>query len=104
MKSNTFCRTTCAIAVSTALLASGAAFAQQSEEGEKQTKGLERIEVTARKTVETLQEVPVSITSVGAVELAEHGMSVMTEICKYSMGGQHSDPDLIFGNCGVVHN
>jgi iron complex outermembrane receptor protein len=46
--------------------------------------GLERIEVTARKTLESLQSVPVSVTSVGAQELAENGISVMTEIQQFS--------------------
>ena len=82
MKSNIFCRTACAIAVSSALLVPVSVMAQES--GSEETRGLERIEVTARKTVETLQEVPVSITSIGAAELAENGMSVMTEIQQFS--------------------
>jgi len=45
---------------------------------------LERIEVTARKTVENLQEVPVAVTSIGAQELAENGISVMTEVQQFS--------------------
>ncbi|TMN87895.1 ligand-gated channel protein, partial [Pseudoalteromonas sp. S558] len=45
---------------------------------------LERIEVTARKTVENLQEVPVAVTSIGAHELAETGISVMTEVQQFS--------------------
>lgn len=47
-------------------------------------KGLERIEVTARKTVESLQSVPVAITSIGATELAENGISVITELQRFS--------------------
>ncbi|MGV2873701.1 TonB-dependent receptor [Colwellia sp. E150_009] len=47
-------------------------------------KGLERIEVTARKTTENLQTVPVTLTSIGAAELAENGISVMTEIQRFS--------------------
>jgi iron complex outermembrane receptor protein len=70
----------CAIAVGTVLFASGNLQAQESDN----KKGLERIEVTARKTVESLQEVPVSITSIGAVELDEKGISVLTEIQQFS--------------------
>ncbi|GAA0853250.1 TonB-dependent receptor [Aliiglaciecola litoralis] len=46
--------------------------------------GLEKIEVTARKTVETLQEVPIAVTSVGAAKLEEIGASVITEIAQFS--------------------
>lgn len=45
---------------------------------------LEKIEVTARKTVESIQEVPVSITSIGAAELSEKGISVLTEVQQFS--------------------
>ena len=46
--------------------------------------GLERIEVTARKTLESLQNVPVSVTSIGAEQLAQNGISVMTEVQQFS--------------------
>lgn len=49
-----------------------------------QDKGLERIEVTARKTVESLQSVPVSVTSIGSAELSENGISVITEVQRFS--------------------
>lgn len=69
----------CAIACSAALLATPQILhAQESE------KGLERIEVTARKTVETLQEVPISITSLGAEQLSEMGAAVITEVAQFS--------------------
>nr|WP_252736182.1 TonB-dependent receptor [Aestuariibacter sp. A3R04] len=56
-----------------------------AQEDTEQTAGkLERIEVTARKTVESLQETPVAITSVGAAELNEKGISVLTEIQQFS--------------------
>lgn len=54
------------------------AFAQDDESK------LERIEVTARKTVESLQEVPVSITSLGADALAAKGIEVITEVQQFS--------------------
>ena len=45
---------------------------------------LERIEVTARKTAESLQSVPVAVTSVGAEQLAQNGISAMTEVQQFS--------------------
>ncbi|OFC69299.1 TonB-dependent receptor [Alteromonas confluentis] len=77
-----FARTLCAVAVTTACLSSQSALAQDTEDASRGK--LERIEVTARKTVESLQETPVAITSVGAVELAEKGISVLTEIQQFS--------------------
>jgi len=50
----------------------------------KKDKVLERIEVTARKTAESLQEVPVAITSISASDLAERGIEVITEVQQFS--------------------
>lgn len=66
-------------AIACGLAAAGLSYAQESS-----INGLETIEVTARKTVETLQEVPISITSVGAIKLEEVGASVLTEIQQFS--------------------
>lgn len=74
-----FNQSLCALAVGAVLFTSGSLQAQETEK-----KGLERIEVTARKTVESLQEVPVSITSIGEAELDEKGISVLTEIQQFS--------------------
>lgn len=74
-----FNQSLCALAVGAVLFTSGSLQAQEAEK-----KGLERIEVTARKTVESLQEVPVSITSIGEAELDEKGISVLTEIQQFS--------------------
>ena len=65
-------------------IACGLAAASLSYAQESTNSGLETIEVTARKTVETLQEVPISITSVGAIKLEEVGASVLTEIQQFS--------------------
>ncbi|OUS23464.1 ligand-gated channel protein [Thalassotalea sp. 42_200_T64] len=46
--------------------------------------GLEHIEVTARKTAENLQNVPVAITSIGAEQLSQSGISVLTELQQFS--------------------
>ena len=81
MKTNNYCRTACAIAVTSALFATCNVSAQEAEANES---GLERIEVTARKSVESLQEVPVTVTSIGAAELAEKGISVLTEVQQFS--------------------
>jgi len=70
------------LAVSLALLSATSVAAEQAPKVKKAE--LERIEVTARKTVENLQEVPVAVTSIGAQELAENGISVMTEVQQFS--------------------
>lgn len=58
-------------------------FANQPENGEKKAE-LERIQVTARKTVENLQQVPVAVTSIGATELAEKGIAELIEVQQFS--------------------
>lgn len=79
---NTFSKSLCAIAISSTLMSSAVYAAEESQE--KKVAGLEIIEVTARKTTENLQETPVAMTSVGAAELAENGISVMTEVQRFS--------------------
>ena len=74
-------RSLCALAV-TAAFSATPLMAQEQAPAEK--KGLERIEVTARKTVESLQEVPISVTSIGGLELDEKGIAVLTEIQQFS--------------------
>ncbi|MAF75722.1 MAG: hypothetical protein CMF17_07680, partial [Idiomarinaceae bacterium] len=70
----------------TGALSSASVWAQDNAKQEEQQASdkLERIEVTARRTNESLQEVPVAVTSVSASELAESGISVMTEIQQFS--------------------
>lgn len=72
----------CALAVSAALSIGTQVQAQETAEAEKGK--LERIQVTARKTTENLQEVPIAVTSIGAKELSEKGISVITEIQQFS--------------------
>jgi iron complex outermembrane receptor protein len=74
-----FNQSLCALAVGTVLFSSGNLQAQQAPK-----KALERIEVTARKTTESLQEVPIAVTSIGEMELNELGISVLTEIQQFS--------------------
>tara|TARA_B100000929_G_scaffold202060_1_gene160587 strand:- start:92 stop:2362 length:2271 start_codon:yes stop_codon:yes gene_type:complete len=79
----TFTRTLCATAVMMACMGAQPALAQDAEDGASKGK-LEKIEVTARRTVESLQEVPVAITSLGEAELLEKGIENLTEIQQFS--------------------
>jgi iron complex outermembrane recepter protein len=54
------------------------------EDSKYESAGLERIQVTARKSVENLQEVPVTMTSVSAEDLALNGTQVITEVQQLS--------------------
>lgn len=85
MKQHNRNRSYLALAIATALT-SNLAFAQETTDASPAAKdsGLERIEVTARKTTENLQTVPVSLTSIGAAELTVNGISVMTEVQRFS--------------------
>ncbi|TKB47521.1 TonB-dependent receptor [Thalassotalea mangrovi] len=76
-------KTLCALAVSAAIFGPVTASAQEEQEA-LDSAGLERIEVTARKTVENLQEVPVAVTSIGSEELATNGIEVLTEVQQFS--------------------
>ena len=79
MKNNKTNYTSIALAVAFALNAP-VTFAADEE---KET-GLEIIEVTARKTAENIQQVPVAVTSISAGDLAEAGVSVITEVQQFS--------------------
>jgi iron complex outermembrane receptor protein len=72
----------CALAVGAALSVGTQVQAQETQEVREGK--LERIQVTARKTTENLQEVPIAVTSIGAKELSEKGISVITEIQQFS--------------------
>jgi iron complex outermembrane receptor protein len=72
-----------AITISAALT-SQSIMAAETNEQIKNDPTLERIEVTARKSLESLQSVPVAITSIGAAQLAQNGISVMTEVQQFS--------------------
>tara|TARA_R100001129_G_scaffold164756_1_gene131072 strand:+ start:1424 stop:3631 length:2208 start_codon:yes stop_codon:yes gene_type:complete len=79
MKQPKFQKSMIAAAVAT-LLGSPAALAQQNEEAEVDEGKLERIEVTARRTNESLQEVPVSVSAFGEQELEQSGIEDITEL------------------------
>jgi len=71
-----------ALAISASLLLSGGAIA---EEATKETKALkiEVIEVTATKRVESIQDVPMSITAVSGEAIAEAGIKDLSEMSAY---------------------
>ncbi|MFT5755540.1 MAG: iron complex outermembrane receptor protein [Alteromonadaceae bacterium] len=71
------------IAITTALVTSST-FAAEEAQVDKNEPSLERIEVTARKSIENLQEVPVAVTSISADELFEKGIEVLTEVQQFS--------------------
>ena len=70
-----------ALAISSCFAAS--ALAQETAKEQDEVK-LERIEVTARRTVESLQQVPVAVTSIGAADIAERGLESVVEIQQFS--------------------
>lgn len=85
-----FRRTLCAVAVSSALLGFGLpAMAQDAEEAEpaettEEVRRLERITVTARRTVENLQDVPVAVTSISEAQILERGLETIIEVAQFS--------------------
>ncbi|MDX1676770.1 TonB-dependent receptor, partial [Arsukibacterium sp.] len=70
-----------ALAISSCLAAPVMA---QDDAGAEAELKLERIEVTARRTVESLQEVPVAVTSIGADDIAQRGLSSVVEVQQFS--------------------
>lgn len=67
-----------------AAISSQNAIAEEASAAETEETGLERIEVTARKSIESLQEVPVAVTSISADEMSERGIEVLTEVQQFS--------------------
>ena len=87
MKTTAFKRSLCALAVTAAMASmASTAWAQESESEEEaqEERVLERIEVTARRTVESIQEVPVAVTSVSDADLTERGISTILEVAQFS--------------------
>jgi iron complex outermembrane recepter protein len=83
MKQHKFKLSTCAVAVSAAM--SGIAFPVLAQDT-SQTEGrvLESIEVTARRTTENLQQVPLAVTQLGAADIETRGLSTILEVQQYS--------------------
>lgn len=80
--------TTTQFSISLLALAISSGLAIGSAQAEEQTATselkLERIEVTARRTVENLQRVPVAVTSIGESDLLQRGISTIVEIQQFS--------------------
>jgi len=76
----TFHLSVCAVAVGLAM----ATPVMAQEDAPDNEPALEKIEVTARKIAENLQEVPVAVTSIGEIQLAEKGIAVLTEVQQFS--------------------
>ncbi len=85
MKQHNRNRSYLALAIAAALT-SNITFAAEAADASPAIKdsGLERIEVTARRTVENLQTVPVSVTSIGAEAIAQNGITNVTDIQQYA--------------------
>jgi len=83
MKANCIKLTSLAFAVSAALMGSQLYAADEANDEEKADR-LRVITVTSRKISENIQEVPIAVTSVSATDLAESGISVLTELQQFS--------------------
>ena len=76
-----------AVAISTVLFGAALPAAAQQQAGaakDKETTALEVIQVTARRTAENLQTVPVAVTSIGAEDLKQKGIENITSVQQYS--------------------
>lgn len=83
MKHNNFRYSTCAMAVSAAM--GGFAFpALGQEPPQAEGRILESIEVTARRTVENMQQVPLAVTSLGAEDISDRGLETILEVQQFS--------------------
>jgi len=74
--------TSLAFAVSAVLM--GSPLYADEDAGADNDDGLRVITVTSRKMSENLQDVPIAVTSVSASDLAEAGVSVLTEVQQFS--------------------
>ena len=72
------------LATAVTLAVTGQVASAQNGADKKRQATLEVVEVTARRTTENLQEVPVSVTSLGAEALNSAGVSVLTEVQQFS--------------------
>ncbi len=86
MKQHNRTKSYLALAIASALAAGNAVAQQQTAQDDKDAEptGLQRIEVTARRTVENLQEVPVSVTAIHATDIAENGLTDVTDVQRYA--------------------
>jgi iron complex outermembrane receptor protein len=87
---HSFKKSSLALMIAATFAANGSVYAAEDteeiaeEEKAEEEKGIRTIIVTARKTAESLQTVPIAITAIDGRDLAESGVSVLTEIQQYS--------------------
>ncbi len=91
-----------------AMLPASGAFAQQAEDNDG---GIDDIVVTARRTAETLQDTPVSVSVVTADKIAEQGLNSIDDFARQATGisfsqafGRFSDRPVIRGASNVLAN
>lgn len=82
MKQITFKRSLCALAVTAAMagMVATAVAQEQGAENEEEVRRIERIEVTARRTVENLQDVPVAVSAFSDQDMERVGIADITEL------------------------
>lgn len=73
-----------ALLIGTALIHPALADQASNDTAEKEEAALEVIQVTARKTSENLQDVPVAVTSLGAADISERGLASVIEVAQFS--------------------
>ncbi|MEP1740765.1 MAG: TonB-dependent receptor [Kangiellaceae bacterium] len=82
---NKFNKSKLALLIAAALTTGSQVYAAESdEESAEEETGVRTITVTARKTEESLQNVPVAITAIDGGDLEDMGVSVLTEIQQFS--------------------
>src|SRR5690554_824483 len=79
-KPQQFRRHLCAVAVTSALFGMAMPAMAQDNSEDEELRRLERIQVTARRTVENLQEVPVSVSSFSDQDMERVGLTDITEL------------------------
>ncbi|WP_237134761.1 TonB-dependent receptor [Pseudohongiella sp. O18] len=85
MQQTTFKYSACALAVSAAISGLATpALAQDQQERQPEGRILESIEVTARRTVENMQRVPLAVTSLGEGEIETRGLDTILEVQQFS--------------------
>lgn len=83
MKHTKFRYSTCAMAVSAAM--GGFTFPALAQDApQPEGRILESIEVTARRTVENMQQVPLAVTSLGADDISDRGLETILEVQQFS--------------------
>jgi iron complex outermembrane receptor protein len=73
-----------ALLISANLMIGNIAYSEEQDDSDEDEKGVRTIIVTARKTDESIQRVPVAITAIDGRDLIENGVSVLTEIQQFS--------------------